>query len=146
VFQGTYAGGGLADLWQIDNSTYDITSRFLRGTGQLAAIEADFDLPTSDVSRIEVSLNASAFTSTTRATSGFLWFYNWQTKAWDIQQTFTIGNDGKVNSNVVGQTPVTPYVGPGNRVRTLFRALNPASGSGSVPFRMRSDQIQLKFG
>ena len=145
VFQGTYAGGGMADLWQIDNSTYDITSRFLRGTGQLAAIEADFDLPTSDVSRIEVSLNASAFTSTTRATSGFLWFYNWQTKAWDIQQTFTIGNDGKVNSNVVGQTPVTPYVGPGNRVRTLFRALNPASGSGSVPFRMRSDQIQLKF-
>lgn len=146
VFQGTYAGGGLADVWQIDNSTYDVTSTFLRGVGHFAAIETAFDLPVAEVSRIEFGITATAIASSTRATSGFLWLYNYQTKVWDIQQSFPIGVDGKVSLTVVGPSVVSPYVGPGNRVRTLFRTLNPSVSSTAPPFRMRSDQIQLRYG
>jgi hypothetical protein len=146
VFQGTYAGGSLPDVWQVDSSVYDITSVNVRGSGLLAAIQTEFDLPIADASRLEVAINASALTSTARATSGFVWFYNYQTRAWDLQQSFAIPSDGKVNVNVVGLSPVTPYIGPNNRVRTLFRTQNPTPSPGAGPFHLRSDQIQLKFG
>jgi hypothetical protein len=136
VFTGVTPLGQLSDIWFVDDLIYSVNS--ITGTaGQDAAIEADFNLPSSDLSGIRVSAWATAPNTAT----GSLYIYDWTTKTFEF-----LGNTNfkvaKTSLSGKGTQPGSHYIGPKGKVRVVLRALIPARLRKNS-FKLRADSIEI---
>jgi len=137
AFTGTTVSGSLSNIFSVDNLTYEVKST-MTSEGQVAAIEADFILPTTAIQSLTVNATGFAIPGVT----GMVYAYNWVTKAW----VYCTPSLPLKSSNIAlsGPTPGTAsqFIGPGGEVRALLRAVLPAHISPSQ-FTLSADQIYV---
>lgn len=136
LFTGSTPLGQLSDIWTVDDIVYSVTST-PGETGQDAAVEADFLLPKTNVT----SLNVFAAATAPNSATGSLYIYDWTTKEFEF-----LGNTSfkvaKTSLSGKGTLPGNRYIGPGGKIRVVVRALIPARLRKNS-FKFRVDAIQI---
>lgn len=136
VYQGKYVSGQLSDVWLIDGKSYKASS-VMTSAGQTASIEADFVLTSGNISSISATVVAAAGKGITGQI--YLWDYSANTF---VNLTSTSLSNGTTQFSGQGTGNAQRFVGPGNTVRCILRALQPARQS-SLPFTLSADTIQI---
>ncbi len=136
VYQGTYVSGKKEDTWFADGSAYKVRS-MKTAAGQTVSIEADFVLGTSSIT----SIGASATGSAVAGATGQLYLYDNVAKAFVILGATNLGTaNASFSANATGNA--SRFVGPGNMVRAIFRAIVPPRLS-ALPFVLSADVISV---
>ena len=132
VYQGTPGKGTLSDIWYLDGLCYS-TGSVAVPSYQAAAIEADFVLPAT----AGTTLNVTASVAATPAVTGFVYAFNYSTQSFVLIATHTLATGqtsigGTITSNAF------QYIGPGGQVRVLVRGMMP-SRLGSAGYTLSLD-------
>jgi hypothetical protein len=137
VFTGTFVRGTLSSIWSVDGNAYQVRS-VNTAQGQVAAIEADFILPSTSISSLTVNTTSTAIPGVT----GMLYLYDWTAGAWVyLSPSYPLGSAAATFS-ASGTGTISRFVGPGGQVRALVRALMPPrTATGS--FVLSADQIYV---
>jgi hypothetical protein len=108
--------------------------------GQLAAIEADFTLPTvsGTISSLSVYCTAAAQIGVT----GELYLYDWVANAFVYLPNSQALGSSQLSFNAAGTGTITRFVGPNNQIRAIIRAVAP-SRTTPTPFTLSVDQIYV---
>ncbi|MEQ1823782.1 MAG: sialidase family protein [Fimbriimonadaceae bacterium] len=141
VYQGSYRAGTLSSIWSPDISTYNVYSAFINRLGQSAAVQTDYLVPTGVTLR-----GLKLRVSTSSATSGMVWLYNWTTNKYDVFLPFQISASGFTDATVNFPGSSAPYISPTGTVRAIFRALAPIRTTTVPPFMLRIDLERLLVG
>jgi len=137
TFQGTAESpNNPALITTVDGKTYNALS-IATAAGQTVSIEADFILQSNQISSISVTATASAIVGAT----GQVYLWDYTTNAFVILNATNL-NTGQVSLTGSATGIPTRFVGPGNKVRAILRALVPPRLSG-VPFLLKADLIQV---
>ena len=137
AFTGTTSGGALPNIFTVDRATFDVKSTST-SEGQVAAIEADFIVPTTLIQSLTVNATGYAQPGVT----GMVFAYDWVAKTWVYLTPST--PIGSLSVTLAGPTTgsASRFIGPGGEVRALFRAILPTHISPSQ-FTLSADQIYI---
>jgi len=142
LYQGQSLSGGPAQVWFEDGQSADARSTYFNGSGHIAALETEFTVPDKASPRLETRFVGTA----AGASSGFLWIYDNVLRRYVLLNSFPISASGKIDVRLPAPEPASPYISATGQVKVLFRATNPNLRSGSSPFVLRADLIDLRAG
>lgn len=142
VFQGIHTAGGLPDLFQRDGDMMMAQTSFAPAVGDVAGIETRFALGREayELRRIEIGLTAQ---STTSASTGMLWAYNWNTRRYDHLKSFPLRTSaGDPIIVEIGEQRLESYISSSGQVRLAVRGHVPARRRVGA-FTVAVDQIDV---
>lgn len=138
MFEGLSSSGGLTQIKTSDNTTFNVTSRFVQRTGQVASARIDFTVPGSTF-ELTTTLEARAAANVT----GSLFLWNNSTSKWVYFGSNPLGISDTVKSFAVGST-FNQYIDGTRKVKALFRAIAPERIGASTPaFILKIDLAKL---
>jgi len=144
---GTVQGGSVASLTSSDGITYNIQSKLLSGTGQVASTEAwwKFTIP-AGITLNTGTLNVSALVNTAGVgATNQIYLYNWNTKVYDYVGAFplfaTTFNSTSSHSGTFN-IDLTKYVKSDGTFHVLTRAILPQR-LGTAPFLYKLDSASV---
>ena len=138
VYQGKAISGKVSDVWT-QNGTSFVAQSVPTAGGQTVSIEADFNLPTTQITEISVTAAGTASSGVT----GQIYIYDYVAKAFVILGVTNL-NSNTATLNGAGTGDITRFIGPGGVVRAIFRGIVPTRVT-PVPFNLNADLIQLNI-
>lgn len=136
---GTLKGGTFSSLWNIDTSTYNVSSVKVPNVGQTTAIVADYPAPTGVTSVTGIKVHTTAPVTTIQSA----YLYNWTTSKYDLVQSLT-ANGGTSDLTFGGISSLDSYVMAG-KLRIQFKSVSSAGVSGPA-YDIKIDQLQFIYG
>lgn len=140
VFEGTLAGGTLANIFTSDNAYYQVRSVNKGAGGQVASAVVSFT-PGTGINTLNYS-----FESSVSAPCQVLYFaFNWTTNTYDV-----IGNSAQTTADKVTDFTIqnaSKYVNAQGQTKLLIRAVNPNRSSQNAPTTfLKLDLVNLSAG
>lgn len=137
-FEGLSSSGTVTQIKNSDNTTFNVTSKFVQRTGQVASAKVEFTLPGSTF-ELNATYEARAATNVT----GSLFLWNNSTSKWVYFGSNPLGLTDVVKTFAIGNT-YNQYVDGTRKVKALIRAILPERiGSSTPTFILKIDQVKL---
>jgi hypothetical protein len=142
---GTYNAGGLAEVNDSDNLTYDVDSVLLTGQGYFSAIQADFVIAEAAATVNELTFTVECNVDPGVSATGMAFLWNWNTNQYEYVKAFSVEKLGNNLQGVKVNSNPGRFVSGAGEVRMLFRTHDPFRRRGvpPSPFRMRTDMVVL---
>ena len=137
VYTGSLVRGTTSSVWTIDGDTYGAKS-IITPTGQVAAVEVDFVLPSSSVNSLSLYASASSQVGVT----GMLYLYDWSAKSFVYLPNSNPLTTAQVSFSGAGTGNISRFIGPGGQVRTIIRGVAPTRTT-PAPFTLYVDQAYV---
>ncbi|MEQ1935965.1 MAG: hypothetical protein ABL962_19085, partial [Fimbriimonadaceae bacterium] len=138
LFEGLSSSGTVTQIKNSDNTTFNVTSKFVQRTGQVASAKVEFTLPGSTF-ELNATYEARAATNVT----GSLFLWNNSTSKWVYFGSNPLGLTDVVKTFAIGNT-YNQYVDGTRKVKALIRAILPERiGSSTPTFILKIDQVKL---
>ncbi|MEQ1821090.1 MAG: hypothetical protein ABL949_01125 [Fimbriimonadaceae bacterium] len=138
MFEGLSSSGTVTNIKTSDNKTFNVTSKFVQRTGQVASAQTEFTLPGSTF-ELAATFEAKAVANVT----GSLFLWNNATSKWVYFGSTPLGIADTVKTINIGST-FSQYVSSTRKVKALIRAILPERiGSSTPTFILKIDQVKL---
>lgn len=131
AYQGTYAGGTLPDVQQLDSRFFDVRSVFIQRLGMVAAIETTYTLDKSVGQLYDVTLSSEMVHNMSVDVATQVFAFNWTANVYDYVGAFTVRRGGGETGNVTISTGLSQYVNGSGEMKFVVRMLAPAFRAGS---------------
>lgn len=137
LFTGTAPSGVVKNIWTTGDGLVFSGTSVSTSAGQVAAVEADFTIPSSSISNLTFITSAAAKSNAT----AFCYLYDWSTKQFVLVGKSAPYGTGQTFLTTSGTVPVGRFVGPGNAVKFIVRSVVPTRFPGTYKFSVDSIQI-----
>ncbi len=142
---GTYLQGDVDSVKTSDNSYYIVRSETFDRIGEYAAAELQFTNPFTPANTTSLAVNVEAITNGGGRVTGSVFFWNYNTGAWDFIRSYNLpdGGNDMIQTKIVKN--VSNYVSGGKLVRVMVRSHEPVRRFIGKPraHTLRLDKISL---